>query len=312
MVFSFAVEANAQDDAAAAPPPPPAAPPADLETAAVKAAAPQVGSELITEEKPAETEKAQTTWTANAGGILNSGNTNSFAITAGTNFAWLKDRHGIDAGTIFNVGKTKASRWRDDSTKSIKTMRNWNTRFRYNYFLTDMDAIYAAVRHRWDVFAGLDTRLTIGAGYTRYFIKNDKTKLWGEAGLLYNYDNRTDRTPLGILIAPEVQNTVGARLFAGYENKFNDDVALATGLEIIDNFNKVDDYIYDATDVLVSKDSIKPFEDLRINWNVGLTANLVKNLAASFNFGLYYDNRPVPGFRKVDTVSTFSLIYTLL
>ncbi len=52
-------------------------------------------------------------------------------------------------------------------------------------------------------------------------------------------------------------------------------------------------------------------EDYRLNANLALQAALNRHLALRLGYDVKYDNEPVPGFEKVDTTSTASLVVQL-
>jgi putative salt-induced outer membrane protein len=123
-------------------------------------------------------------------------------------------------------------------------------------------------------------------------INTDLSRLWGEVGYDFQYDVRRaailDATPG--LDKTEVRHAV--RLFAGAEHKFNDNVALNTGLEYLQAVEKSDNW--------------------RLNWDAGITSKVDDNFSLATTFTLRYDHNPLPNVKKTDTITSISLIYQLL
>ena len=83
-----------------------------------------------------------------------------------------------------------------------------------------------------------------------------------------------------------------ARLFMGYSNHISDSVSFDTGIEYLQSF-------------------ITP-EALRVNFDAGLTATLSQKFSLSTTFTLRYDNNPLEGVEKLDTVTAVNLTYRFL
>ena len=313
----LAIPAGAQDDATAAAEEAAveaAEASADAtETAAAAAAtdAPAVdtadstpASQMISE-APAEDRDADATkytWTLGAGGNIATGNTKIWGVYAGTNFNVKRNAHEFDLTYLFNFSRANIPEVADDmgvtpdDTGHEDTAKNSNLQLRYNYWFTDNDAVYAGLAHRWDEFAGLDIRIRADLGYLRKLWETDIHLLKGEAGIAYIFDNRVKG------VSPQKQHNASLRLYLGYVGNLNENVQLLSGLEFLDNLNKLNE---------TPKD-IDPFKDVRITWNVGITAKLWEKLAANVSFLLRYDAESVASLEKVDTQTLFSLIYTLL
>ena len=282
-----ALPAAAQDDTAA---------PAEEAAIAVEVADSTPTSQMISE-APAELEEgedpnaARYTWTLGAGGNIATGNTETWGVHAGTNFNMQKKAHEFNLAYVFNFGRAALG-----GASYATTAKNSDLKLRYNYWFTDNDAIYAGLGHRWDEFAGLEHRVRADLGYARKLWETDIHLLKGEVGLAYICDDRI------ATVTPQTQHNASLRAYLRYVGNPNENVQIITGLEFLDNINKLNE---DPAD-------IDPFKDIRINWDLGITAKLWEKLAASVNFTLKYDAEPVGTAENVDTQTVFSLIYTML
>lgn len=248
----------------------------------------QQHSEHVAEEAPDED---VTTWALSAGGLLNTGNTESWQATAGTSLHLVRGSQAFTLESAFNYGRANVP---DDMRGYIDTARNLNARARYDYFFTDNDAAFVALAYRWDTFAGLDARIQAQAGYLRNIVKNDEHRFWGELGYDLTFDN-LDPDPLLDDMGnplPGTATTHSARLYLGYTAQPNDNVQLALGLETLLN--------------------LEDTEDLRLNGEAALRASIAGNLQLETKFTMHFDNQPVPGKETLDTTTQLSLIYSLL
>lgn len=268
-------------------------------------------TEDVVADIPAETED-ETTWNIAAGANISTGNTRARNFNAGTDFYVLRDIHALSFRTAFVFGQADVDGGGPGDYQI--NSRNLNSRLRYDIFLTDDDALFIAVAHRWDSFAGLQTRVQLQAGYLRNLIKNESTRVWIEAGYDYTFDNRQNSANQRVICSEDdVTNMVGGctrvvrnfqdihalRLFYGATHAFNENVTGATGVEFLVNLNDLEGGEADR------------FDDVRLNWEASLNARLVENLAIEVKFRLQYDRVPAAS-QELDTNTLISLIYTLL
>lgn len=257
-------------------------------------------------------EDRETTWAISAGANLSTGNTRARNVNAGTQLYVLRGSHALTLQSALNYGQADT-----DGSGPLGyqlTTRNLNSRLRYDEFLTDNDALFLAVAHRWDSLAGLQTRVQVQAGYLRNLIRNDNTRAWIEAGYDFTFDNRqnsngrhvictqddvTNMTSGCTRVVRNFQNIHALRLFYGATHKFSEDVSVATGLEFLVNLNELEGGEADR------------FEDIRLNWETALNARLIERLALEVKFRLQYDRVPA-ATQEVDTNTLISVIYTLL
>lgn len=246
-------------------------------------------------------EEDKTEWNIAAGGIFNSGNTRSWSLTAGTQFNLIRGRHGFAFKFLLAYGRASL---RDPVSgefgDTLDVARNTNTTARYDFYLTPNDALFVAVGHRWDTFAGLDTRLQAQVGYLRNFVNEDDHRFWGELGYDFTFDD-FDPDPLtvtdpvtGAITELDGTDTVhSARLYVGYKNQLNEHVLFTTGLEALLDLQNFAD-------------------NTRLNFDAGLAVTVVDSLQLGIGFKLLYDQQPVQGRETVDTITTLNLLYSLL
>ncbi len=231
-----------------------------------------------------------------AGGILNTGNSRSLAITTSANFRIRRDIHQFGSAFAGNYAQAAL----DDDAPIRTTVGNVQGRVRYDIFFARRWSAFAMVTARHDPFQGLALRLNVDPGVAFWAIQKKDHRLWFEAGYDYQYDYRTDEgrvvvnddgLPTGEIL-PVDRHNHAARLFGGYANHLSEAVTFDTGLEYLQSF-------------LVGR-------RWRINWDVALTAALASRFALATTFVMRVDNDPLPGIKKIDTVTALSLLVTLL
>ena len=250
-------------------------------------------------------------WRASAGAVWASGNTNAWTLNAGTAFGIVRGRHGFGFDWTFAYGRADPDP-SDDTEEMVDAVRSSLARARYDFYLTRMDALFLSVVHRWDTFAGLDTRLQLQAGYLRNFFLEEKHRFWGEVGYDFTYDDYTPTQDPSNAMVPACDPAMGApadvadrpsvcllegervhaaRAYLGYDNQLNELVLLTTGLEAL----------FNLTDA----------NDIRLNFDVAITSTLTTMLKLELKFRLLFDNEPVPGKESYDSLLTASLVFSL-
>lgn len=261
-------------------------------------AAPEQHAEKAAKLEEAAKKDDELKWSATLGAVLNLGNTRSWTVTGGTNFRIRRGPHAYAAEGNLNYGQADLPE-QDPMAEDpgfVDTARSVNLKTRYDYFFTEMDAIFAAAVYRWDTFAGLDARLQGQVGYLRNFFKEEKQRFWGEIGYDVTYDNfhpdplPDPDDPTMTLDGSQVVHSL--RGFAGYDNHVNEAVTLATGLEALMN--------------------VQDPKDTRINWDATMTSKLVDKLSMELKVLVKFDNVPVPGNEKTDFTTQLNLVYQLI
>jgi putative salt-induced outer membrane protein len=175
------------------------------------------------------------------------------------------------------------------------TAGNMIGRARYDFFLTDDDALFAAMAPRVDPFAGLDLRLQNQLGYLRnLYNPADNHRLWMEVGYDFTYDNLSTFAPYG---APPIEGPAGidkvhsGRAFLGYTNLMTPLATLNLGIE----------YLYDFGD---SSNS-------RVNATGEFSTSVSTRFKLSLLSRILFDHKPVDDTKvKTDYVSTVQLVFT--
>jgi len=243
-----------------------------VQSAALGASDASAQSAAVTQndDRVAETAPVTNTqdWTASAGAVLNTGNTRSYSFNGGTAFSITRGRNQFSFTSAGNFGKSDPDE--PDPTmqdhRYISTSRNVISRARYDFFMARQHAIFTSLGHRWDTFSGLDARVQWQVGYQYNFIREEKHRLWAEAGYDLTFDN----------IHGQMDENVtyhSARFFAGWDHHVSEAVAFKTGLEGL--FNVMDG------------------ADWRVNWENTLTSHINGNFSIELKFNLYYDHQPV-------------------
>lgn len=258
-------------------------------------AAPEDQAEAAEEVADAEPE-LEVDWTLNAGGAINTGNTRSWNINAGSDVLLVKKDHRLTLGALFNFGRA-------DVAPTVATVpyatvaRQFFFVSRYDYFFSDKDAVWGGLSYRWDPLAGFRAQLLANAGYLRAFVKTEKHYFAGRIGYSYTFENY--EVPPSTL--PSNSNIHGLLAALDYENRLNEHVEFLSSIVTIYNLNKVE--VQNAL----------PFRDIRIYFTAALLSHLTDKLAFEARFLMLYDRIPPgPDLVKVDTTTLFSLVYTFM
>lgn len=265
-----------------------------------------------------------------AGGLFNSGNARSLALTAGGRFRIRRKIHEFSAGLVGNYGRAGTQ-----STPSQDTASNVQGRLRYDVFFHPRISGFAMVTARFDPFLGLQSRVRVDPGLAFYIIQQAKHRLWGEVGYDFQHDARRVRTEkqdcvvAGALVTdgcyelrvPNVPEGMGARVvdrnlgvhslrvFGGYVNQLSEVVSFTTGLEYIQPLSPLR-----SSDVDPPKPDqpIEPRLRMWVNWDAAISVQVAKALSFATTFTLRYDNAPLPGIRRLDTITALSLTYKFI
>ncbi|MGB5810334.1 MAG: DUF481 domain-containing protein [Polyangiales bacterium] len=231
----------------------------------------------------------------NAGGSINTGNTQSWNLNAGGDFELSKDPHRFTMGALFNFGRARPTP-SDPATTYDTVSKQLFFNSRYDFFFTEKDAVWASLGYRWDPLAGFKAQLLANFGYLRAFIKTDKHYFAGRVGYSYTFENY--QTPPSTLVGNS--NIHGLLAALDYENRLNEHVEFLSSIVTIYNLNTIDAQM------------ANPFEDIRIYFTAALLSKLTDKLAFEARFLLLYDRIPPgPDLVKTDTTTIFSLVYTL-
>ena len=259
--------------------------------------------------EPAEADDA-TDVSLSTGGILSTGNANQAAVTGSFNARVRRSAHQFSTVVLGNYGASKVEKELPFET----TVKNLQGRLRYDYFFAKRWSAFGMVTARHDTFQQLNLRMNVDPGVAFYILPSAKHRLWAEAGYDFQYDLRTregyaitdadgnfldaddmvveDVADAAVDESEKTATNHAARLFMGYSNHISDSVSFDTGIEYLQSF-------------------ITP-EALRVNFDAGLTATLSQKFSLSTTFTLRYDNNPLEGVEKLDTVTAVNLTYRFL
>ena len=237
------------------------------------------------------------------GGIFNTGNSRSIAVTGLGKFVLRRKIHQFTAAAAGNYGRAALALNDDTTTDGINegkvedTTGNVQGQLRYDVFFHERFSAFLMSTARYDKFQGLDLRLNIDPGIAMYALAEATHKLWFEVGYDFQFDLRSSR---GLDTAEATGNgrpsktlvNHAARLFAGYTNNLSKYVTFDTGFEFLQS-------------VLVAK-------RFRMNWVNALNVSLSDRFTMGTTFTLRYENQPLAGVAKLDTITSLLIGVRLL
>jgi putative salt-induced outer membrane protein len=231
-----------------------------------------------------------------AGGILATGNSDTFTATSLGTFRIRRGMNDFSASVAANYADAPTGI--ANGPRRRPTVENYQGKLRYDRFLTESVAAFLSFSGRRDRFQGLDLRLNLDPGLAYYVIDEPKEQLWAELGYDFQYDVRRDqniqeelRKSGGAVVIDKTETRHSLRAFAGYRHQLNDNVGFNTGVEFLLGIPKTDYW--------------------RLNWDAGLTAAIAESFSLATTFSFKYDNHPLPGVKKTDTLTAVNLVYTL-
>jgi putative salt-induced outer membrane protein len=246
---------------------------------------------------PVDPEKVKdaTELSIGAGALGTSGNARLFAFTTNGQFRLRRTDNQFTAAVAANYGRT------GPPGKPVETtVQNFQGKARYErFFWVDWTA-FLGVQARNDRFQGLDLRLQIDPGIGYYFVNEPKQLFWAEIGYDYLHDIRRDedRIVLDAMGAPtgqvldKTKSVHSGRFFVGYDNQLNEAVTFTLGAEFLQGLDDT---------------SIR-----RFNGDAKLTSKIGSGFSLATSFSLRYDNTPLPGKEKLDTITSVNLVYKIL
>ncbi len=240
-----------------------------------------------------------------AGGTLTtSGNARLVALTASSKFRLRRGEDQVSAAVAANYARAAVTP--DD--RAATTVENLQGLARYDRFLGDV-TLFAQAQGRRDRFQGLNLRLNVDPGVGYYFINQQDTLLWVEAGYDLQHDVRRDdalaqvdpATSAPLPPLDKTQTVHSARLFAGYEFALDTGFKLSAGLEYLQGLA--------ASNTRAGQSATEIY---RVNGVTNATAKVFDKLSISLAFTGRYDRGALPGKERLDTITSANLVYTLL
>jgi putative salt-induced outer membrane protein YdiY len=151
----------------------------------------------------------------------------------------------------------------------------------HDIFLSQKNYVFVNARAQSDVLADLAMRSSLGTGYGRQIIENEKTKMSAEVGLSYvseKYEIAPDRTYPAL------------RLALNYEHKF-----LNNALVFFNNTHLTESTSESVSTLATNK--------------VGFRIPIANGLNLSTQFNLAYDSSPPTGIKPTDSSLIFGVGY---
>lgn len=252
-----------------------------------------------TSKDAAEAEKPVTALSAELGGTFTSGNAFAFAFNGGISgkHSWKANRFGFGAGVNLNLAKidTDGNGTLDDAERSTKLTFTSQRVFgmaRYDRFFGKVNSLYVSAGAERDIFAGLEWRFNEQIGYSRVLVATQKTDMNIEVGLAYTQENLKESVDeAGEPVNDKVLDAhyPAARVFLGFEHRFNDKASIGDTIEMNENL-------------------ITP-TDFRLVNTAYIAAKLSSKLSLKLSHRLAFDNLPAtPEFKKLDQTTQVTLV----
>lgn len=238
--------------------------------------------------------------TADFGFVMTDGNSKTENLSLGNKFTrtWEKLEMTLLAKAV-RAEATKRTVTGDANTNEIrvqetteKSAETYELGAKFKGQLVGQFQWYTNLGWFQDKLAGVDQRLTAGAGFGYTVFKNDTHSLASEAGFDF-----TDESP----VIGEGDSFGSARLFLGYLRPLSPTSELSGSVETLSNMSNSDDF--------------------RSNINLALASRLSDKLAMKLGYTLKYDGDPVQEavsgttakfvYDKTDTVLSMSLVLNL-
>jgi hypothetical protein len=271
--------------------------------------------------KPEEVKAVEWKVSAQAGFILNTGNSRSAAFSAGLTgsrkagdnklsldaaaaYARSEVRSFTDANMNGTIGPGELTRTESTTTE------NWNVKLRYDRFFSAYDSGYVSARVGADEIAGKELVGGGQIGYARILFKDDKHELSAEAGYDFSYESYVSEAVDALAIH-------SARFFTGYNAKLSEVTGFLANAELLLNLNPEDG---------PGGEEIGPGEDARLLAKTALTTKVLKRMDLRVSVTARFDNAPAPlppfatafdaGFvplaEKLDLTTELALIVSIL
>lgn len=228
------------------------------------------------------------------GYLVVGGNAKSEALSAKTalGYNWEWDLLKFTAHYFYSTGLVAG-------TKS-EIAKNWSGNLRYERVLTpDVFSMYTGIGILGDQFRNIDKALSFDLGAKYFFIKNDATVWFGEAG--YKLSQETY-----LPIAPSTTNssvtTHFLRLFSQIDHKYSESLSVGFWAEYLPALNTV----------TVNNVDVAAKDNYRVNFSPYLLAKLNENFSLKFGYeGNYRNAAPAFGAaERLDFRHTTTLIAT--
>jgi putative salt-induced outer membrane protein YdiY len=215
-------------------------------------------------------------WDIKAGMMLSTGNTESFSFSGANNLLYRVKRfeHKLDLGGYFYRVSQSTSGVTGTFSQYV-----YGT-YRLDYYILPKTTLYIGGGAYTDEITGINWASLAFSGVAHYFIYKEKTKFRVSTGYLHSYEDRENPTT--------DEQVHSASLGMSFEHKFNDRVTYTELFELEEN--------------------VRHGNDFRMHGLSQLKVSMTKRLALALGFDWRFDNRPVTGFDKWDTITDVSFI----
>ncbi|MFO1463415.1 MAG: DUF481 domain-containing protein [bacterium] len=215
-----------------------------------------------------------------AGAVFSTGNTKSFLVD-GTSFTLYRIKrfeNKFSLGAYFNRVSSSVA-----NPGLVGTIANYIYGFyRLDYYFLPLTTVYVGGGGYVDEVKGIDLAGVGFLGVSHYFFRKPKYSLNVSLGYDYTFEDR---------IFPNPDVSIHAVAFGlNYQQQFNDHVGFGQKIKLLENGGNG--------------------RDLRLYTDTELKLGMTKHLAIVLGFHTRFDNEPVPGFKKLDTISDVSLALT--
>jgi hypothetical protein len=215
------------------------------------------------------TGNSRATTVAGSASASRKANRNKFALDAGAAYSRSSIYLALDQNANGTIERNEITR------PSQTTTRMWSTKGRYDRYLTDDDALYAALGFAGDEPAGKELVANGQLGYSRQVYQDAVHLVLAEAGYDYTHEE---------LVAGTDNDIHSLRAFAGYGGKLSPDTGVDASVEGLFNVNEYD----------TPNGTIDRFEDNRVTSKLALTTKMYENVSFRFGFEARFDNAPSP------------------
>ena len=234
------------------------------------------------------TEQYATEGSISLGGLFASGNARTIALTSAGKLRVRRYESQLTFAAAWNFARSAKA----GESAAVTNVENYQGLGRYDLFLTPHISLFLQSTVRRDRFQGLDFRLNVDPGFAYHFIQTTNQRLVGEVGYDLQYDIRRDEDRFAVMPPiPKTRTLHDARAFLGYENKLYTEVSFIASLEYLQNFEDAQLY--------------------RLIFDTGLESTIRGRLAVAATYTMRYENKPLPGIEKADSLASIALVYTL-
>ena len=220
------------------------------------------------------------------GGNWSTGNSKSFSTNLQTRISHRRGNHEVTWSGIVNYGHATAQRVEDDDNPDapeykIKTDSLYYTRLRYDFFVTEHNALFIGALAFRDTSSGFRSRLSPYAGYQHTWIGSEAFELWTDVGyrvarevLFLDQQARADGFA-------ETRWVHGPLLTLGMSSEIGKTLDLDIAVEAQQSLNRE--------------------KDFRLFSTTNLTNRIGKGFSLGMNFNFRYNHEPIGSREPLDT-----------